>query len=309
MNFYAFFAFFLHCFWLICHGNFFIFRKMGWRSFKIFLRICGKTAKMTSFLFIGFSEREVLRRVRIGTGESFRDYFSRSDLIFSFAGLQSPRNKTESLGDTTMAEFEDLNSWLKNFTPRAKHVLALAQKESERLNHDYIGTEHLLLGLISLGEGGCGLRPEGHGTGFEYAPVRGRTPVRHRRTDQTGGACADDRPSEKNHCHVRGRGAGDELQLHRHRAFASGASPRGQQRGGSDFAESEGQCGTRPRGGREGSGSELHSGRIPAGGRRFRTGGRLRAERRGTERLLRTDVSRPFRVRTRSDRNRPQGRA
>ena len=52
-----------------------------------------------------------------------------------------------------MAEFEDLNSWLKNFTPRAKHVLALAQKESERLNHDYIGTEHLLLGLISLGEG------------------------------------------------------------------------------------------------------------------------------------------------------------
>ena len=52
-----------------------------------------------------------------------------------------------------MADFDDLNSWLKNFTPRAKHVLALAQKESERLNHDYIGTEHLLLGLISLGEG------------------------------------------------------------------------------------------------------------------------------------------------------------
>ena len=52
-----------------------------------------------------------------------------------------------------MAEFEDLNSWLKNFTPRAKHVLALAQKESERLNHDYIGTEHLLLGLIRWGRG------------------------------------------------------------------------------------------------------------------------------------------------------------
>ena len=52
-----------------------------------------------------------------------------------------------------MADFDDLNSWLKNFTPRAKHVLTLAQKESERLNHDYVGTEHLLLGLISLGEG------------------------------------------------------------------------------------------------------------------------------------------------------------
>ena len=52
-----------------------------------------------------------------------------------------------------MADTDDLTPWLKNFTPRAKHVLALAQKESERLNHDYVGTEHLLLGLISLGEG------------------------------------------------------------------------------------------------------------------------------------------------------------
>ncbi len=52
-----------------------------------------------------------------------------------------------------MPESEDLNSWLKNFTTRAKHVLILAQKESERLNHDYVGTEHLLLGLIALGEG------------------------------------------------------------------------------------------------------------------------------------------------------------
>ena len=52
-----------------------------------------------------------------------------------------------------MADMDDLTPWLKNFTPRAKHVLALAQKESERLNHDYVGTEHLLLGLISLGEG------------------------------------------------------------------------------------------------------------------------------------------------------------
>ncbi len=52
-----------------------------------------------------------------------------------------------------MADSEDMNSWLKNFTPRAKHVLVLAQKEAERFNHDYVGTEHLLLGIISLGEG------------------------------------------------------------------------------------------------------------------------------------------------------------
>jgi len=34
------------------------------------------------------------------------------------------------------------------FTKRARHVLALAQEEAQRLNHNYIGTEHLLLGLV-----------------------------------------------------------------------------------------------------------------------------------------------------------------
>ncbi len=42
---------------------------------------------------------------------------------------------------------------LNNFTPRAQQVLALARKEAERFNHNYIGTEHLLLGLIKLGQG------------------------------------------------------------------------------------------------------------------------------------------------------------
>jgi ATP-dependent Clp protease ATP-binding subunit ClpC len=39
------------------------------------------------------------------------------------------------------------------FTPRAKKVLELAIEEARRLNHNYIGTEHLLLGLIREGEG------------------------------------------------------------------------------------------------------------------------------------------------------------
>lgn len=52
-----------------------------------------------------------------------------------------------------MAEFDEFNSYLNNFTPRAKNVLVLAQKEAERFNHDYVGTEHLLLGIIALGEG------------------------------------------------------------------------------------------------------------------------------------------------------------
>jgi ATP-dependent Clp protease ATP-binding subunit ClpC len=40
-----------------------------------------------------------------------------------------------------------------NFTPRAQQVLQLARKEAERFHHNYLGTEHLLLGLIKLGQG------------------------------------------------------------------------------------------------------------------------------------------------------------
>ena len=39
------------------------------------------------------------------------------------------------------------------FTERAKGIIVLAKQEAERLNHDYIGAEHLLLGLIKMGEG------------------------------------------------------------------------------------------------------------------------------------------------------------
>jgi ATP-dependent Clp protease ATP-binding subunit ClpA len=39
------------------------------------------------------------------------------------------------------------------FTPRAKKVLELALREALQLNHDYIGTEHILLGVLREGEG------------------------------------------------------------------------------------------------------------------------------------------------------------
>jgi len=41
----------------------------------------------------------------------------------------------------------------KTYTPRALQVLALARKEAERYNHNFVGTEHVLLGLIRLGQG------------------------------------------------------------------------------------------------------------------------------------------------------------
>jgi len=40
-----------------------------------------------------------------------------------------------------------------NFTERVRKVLALAREEAQRLRHEYVGTEHLLLGLMREGEG------------------------------------------------------------------------------------------------------------------------------------------------------------
>lgn len=42
---------------------------------------------------------------------------------------------------------------MNKFTERAQKVILIAQEEAKRLNHDYVGTEHILLGLIALGEG------------------------------------------------------------------------------------------------------------------------------------------------------------
>jgi len=41
----------------------------------------------------------------------------------------------------------------ERFTDRAQRVVVLAQEEARRLNHSYLGTEHILLGLVGKGEG------------------------------------------------------------------------------------------------------------------------------------------------------------
>jgi len=46
-----------------------------------------------------------------------------------------------------------MSSRFGKFTERARKVLTLAQEEAQRFNHNYIGTEHVLLGLVKEGEG------------------------------------------------------------------------------------------------------------------------------------------------------------
>ncbi|WP_275408589.1 Clp protease N-terminal domain-containing protein, partial [Planosporangium mesophilum] len=48
----------------------------------------------------------------------------------------------------------------EQFTDQARRVIVLAQQEARTLNHQYIGTEHLLLGLVRETEGSSGLAGE-----------------------------------------------------------------------------------------------------------------------------------------------------
>src|SRR3978361_1099730 len=55
----------------------------------------------------------------------------------------------------------------ERFTDRARRVVVLAQEEARMLNHNYIGTEHILLGLIHEGEGGAAKALESLGISLE----------------------------------------------------------------------------------------------------------------------------------------------
>jgi len=48
---------------------------------------------------------------------------------------------------------EEILPLLERFTDRARKVLALANQEAQRFNHEYVGTEHILLGLVKEGSG------------------------------------------------------------------------------------------------------------------------------------------------------------
>ena len=62
----------------------------------------------------------------------------------------------------------------ERFTDRARRVVVLAQEEARMLNHNYIGTEHILLGLIHEGEGVAAKALESLGISLEAVRSRSR---------------------------------------------------------------------------------------------------------------------------------------
>jgi len=69
------------------------------------------------------------------------------------ASAPQPTGRSGGPFDTFIAAKRQFAGPFDRFTDRAKRVLALAQDEARRFNHNYIGTEHILVGLIREEEG------------------------------------------------------------------------------------------------------------------------------------------------------------
>jgi len=75
----------------------------------------------------------------------------RQVILFHGGGSRQCRLTIEEEGDSYIMAKPDHQ--FGNLTPRAQQVILLARREAERLNHDHVGSEHLLLGLLALDEG------------------------------------------------------------------------------------------------------------------------------------------------------------
>jgi ATP-dependent Clp protease ATP-binding subunit ClpC len=70
---------------------------------------------------------------------------------------------------TGFEECQTLIAMFERFTNRARHVVVLAQEEARRLNHNYIGTEHILLGVLGEPDGVAGRALTSLGMSLESA--------------------------------------------------------------------------------------------------------------------------------------------
>src|SRR3954451_13131639 len=106
------------------------------------LTLAQEEAQRFNHNYIG-TEHLLLGLVREGDGVAAK--------VLSNLGVEL--NKVRSAVEFIIGRGDRASSGEIGLTPRAKRVIELAVDEARRLNHSYIGTEHLLLGLVREGEG------------------------------------------------------------------------------------------------------------------------------------------------------------
>ena len=185
----------------------------------------------------------------------------------------------------------------ERFTDRARRVVVLAQEEARMLSHNYIGTEHILLGLIHEGEGVAAKALESLDISLEA--------VRAQVEEIIGqGQQAPERPHPVHPARQEGaravaaRGAAARPLLHRHRAHPARPDPRGRGRRRPGAAEARRRPQPRPPAGHPAAQ------RLPGQGAGRRPGRDLR---RAGRRPVVLAGARP--VRPQPDPGRPRGQA
>jgi len=106
------------------------------------VRLAEEEARRLDHNYIG-TEHILLGLIREGDGVAAKALESLE------ISLQAVREQVEEI----IGQGQQVPSEVIPFTPRAKKVLELSLRESLQLGHDYIGTEHILLGLIREGNG------------------------------------------------------------------------------------------------------------------------------------------------------------
>src|SRR6266700_2270479 len=124
-------------------------RRAAWNMFERFtdrarrvVVLAQEEARMLNHNYIG-TEHILLGLIRESEGVAAKA------LVSLGISLGAVRQQVEEI----IGQGQQAPSGHIPFTPRAKKVLELSQREANDLGHNYIGTEHLLLGLVREGEG------------------------------------------------------------------------------------------------------------------------------------------------------------
>ncbi|MDG1990795.1 MAG: ATP-dependent Clp protease ATP-binding subunit [Dehalococcoidia bacterium] len=113
------------------------------------------TERARRVLTLAQEEAQRFNHNYIGTEHLLLGLISENDGVAAqvFSNLNIDVNKVRSAIEFIIGRGERPNANEIGLTPRAKKVIELAVDEARRLGHSYIGTEHLLLGLVREGEG------------------------------------------------------------------------------------------------------------------------------------------------------------
>ena len=117
------------------------FEKFSERARKV-LSLAQEEAQRFNHNYIG-TEHVLLGLTRVNEGTATK----------VLAGLGVDMEKVKSAVEYIIGEGDPSSTGDIGLTPRAKKVIELAVDEARRMTHQYIGTEHLLVGLLREGEG------------------------------------------------------------------------------------------------------------------------------------------------------------